>query len=118
MAYDPNNVFARILRGELPLTKVYESEHALAFQNIHPEAPVHVLVIPKGNYTSFDDFSANASETEIVDFTRAIGKVGEMAGVKESGYRLISNHGPDSMGEVPHYHVHILGGKPLGTKLA
>jgi diadenosine tetraphosphate (Ap4A) HIT family hydrolase len=114
MAYDPNNIFARILRGEIPCKKVHEDEHVLAFHDIHPQAPTHILVIPKGAYVSFADFSAKASDAEIVAFTRAVGAIAKAAGVEESGYRLLANHGPDSHQEVPHLHVHILGGRPLG----
>ncbi len=117
MTYDPNNIFARILRGEIPAKKLYEDEFALAFPDINPQAPTHVLIIPKGAYISFADFSAKASDAEITGFIRAIGKVAEMAGVTESGYRLLSNAGPHSHQEVPHLHVHIVGGKPLGPLL-
>ncbi len=96
MPYDPSNIFARILRGEIPCKKVYEDEHTLAFHDIHPQAPTHILVIPKGPYVSFDDFSATASEAEIVAFTRAIGRIAREAGAAETGYRLLANHGPDS----------------------
>lgn len=117
MAYDSNNIFARILRGEIPCKKVYESEHALAFHDIYPQAPVHVLVIPKGAYTAHDDFAARASDTEIADFERTVGKVAAMLEVK-GGYRLISNCGVNAGQEVPHYHVHLLGGRALGPMLA
>src|SRR5437016_12224261 len=92
MAYDPNNVFARILRGELPCQKVYEDEHVLAFRDIHPQAPVHIVVIPKGEYLSVDDFAAKASEAEQAAFTRAIGRIAQQEGVTETGYRILSNH--------------------------
>jgi len=118
MRYDPNNIFAKILRGEIPCTKVYEDQYALAFHDIRPAAPTHVLVIPKGPYTSFADFSEQATETEIVGFIRAVGLIARHAGVEDSGYRLLANHGPDSHQEVPHFHVHILGGRPLGPLLA
>jgi diadenosine tetraphosphate (Ap4A) HIT family hydrolase len=114
MAYDDGNIFARILRGEIPATKVYEDEHVLAILDIHPQAPTHILVMPKGKYVSFDDFAAKASDAEIVALTRATGKIAEAAGVAETGYRLILNHGPHSHQEVPHLHIHILGGRPLG----
>jgi histidine triad (HIT) family protein len=114
MSYDPNNIFARILRGEIPCKKVYEDEHVLAFEDIKPAAPTHVLVVPKGAYVSFDDFSALASEAEIAGFTRAVGKIARDLGVAQTGYRLLANHGSDSHQEVPHYHVHILGGRKLG----
>lgn len=115
--YDDNNIFARILRGEIPSRKVYEDEHALAFHDINPQAPHHVLVIPKGRYVSWDDFSATASDTEIAGFIRAVGKVAREAGMVEPGYRLLANVGPDSHQEVPHLHVHIFAGRPLGPML-
>ena len=114
MAYDSNNIFARILRGEIPCNKVYEDDHVLAFRDIHPQAKVHALIIPKGPYVSAQDFAELASSEEIVAFNRAIAKVARDLGVVESGYRLISNTGPDSHQEVPHYHVHILGGQKIG----
>jgi len=116
--YDDNNIFARILRGEIPSRKVYEDEHALAFHDINPQAPHHVLVIPKGRYVSWDDFSATASDTEIAGFIRAVGKVAREAGMVEPGYRLLANIGPDSHQEVPHLHVHIFAARPLGPMLA
>ena len=115
--YDDNNIFAKILRGEIPSRKVYEDEHALAFHDINPQAPHHVLVIPKGRYVSWDDFSATASDTEIAGFIRAVGKVAREAGMVEPGYRLLANIGPDSHQEVPHLHVHIFAGRPLGPML-
>ncbi|MDV7341159.1 histidine triad nucleotide-binding protein [Terasakiella sp. A23] len=117
MAYDSNNIFAKILRGEIPCDKVYESEHALAFKDINPQAPVHTLVIPKGAYESYDDFSQNASEAEIVDYIRAIGVVAREAGVVESGYRILSNIGDEGGQEVPHLHVHVFGGRRLGSMI-
>ncbi|MBM3502600.1 MAG: histidine triad nucleotide-binding protein [Alphaproteobacteria bacterium] len=117
MSYDPNNIFAKILRGEIPCKKVYEDTHALAFHDIRPQAPTHVLVIPKGPYVSFDDFSAKASAAEIAGFVAAVGKVARDLGVATSGYRLIANHGANSHQEVPHFHVHILGGRALGPML-
>jgi len=116
--YDENNIFARILRGEIPSKKIYEDEHALAFHYINPLAPTHVLVIPKGPYVSWDDFSAKASEAEIAGFVRAIGKVARDAGQVEKGYRLLANTGLNSGQEVPHLHVHIFAGRPLGPMLA
>ncbi|MGY6770122.1 histidine triad nucleotide-binding protein [Komagataeibacter xylinus] len=116
-AYDPQNVFARILRGELPCRKVYEDEYALAFHDIAPKAPIHVLVIPKGAYVSFADFSAGASEAEIAGFTRAVGKVARDLGLEAPGYRLVSNTGIEGGQEVPHFHVHLFGGRPLGAML-
>jgi len=116
--YDDDNIFAKILRGEIPSRKVYEDEYALAFHDINPQAPHHVLVIPKGRYVSWDDFSATASDAEIAGFVRAVGKVAREAGMVEPGYRLLVNIGPDSHQEVPHLHVHIFAGRPLGPMLA
>lgn len=116
--YDKDNVFARILGGEIPCRKVYEDEHALAFHDINPAAPVHVLVLPKGEYVSWDDFSARASAEEIAGFVRAVGHVAREAGLVEPGYRLLANVGADSGQEVPHLHVHLFGGRPLGPMLA
>ncbi len=115
--YDDNNVFAKILRGEIPCRKVYEDEWALAFHDIAPQAPVHVLVVPKGKYCSFADFSVLASAEEITGFTRAVGKIAHDLGLEAEGYRVISNMGPHSGQEVPHYHAHILAGRPLGRML-
>ena len=117
MAYDDGNVFAKILRGELPCKKVYEDEFALAFHDINPQAPHHVLVIPKGRYVSWDDFSANAPDAEIAGFVRAVGTVARAAGLVAPGYRLLANTGIDSHQEVPHLHVHVFAGKPLGPML-
>lgn len=117
MAYDRNNVFARILRGELPCQKLYEDEFALAFPDIRPEAPVHVLVIPKGEYVSIADFGASAPAGAVAGFFRAVAEVAAQLGIAESGFRLISNAGPDSHQEVPHFHVHLLGGRKLGPLL-
>jgi diadenosine tetraphosphate (Ap4A) HIT family hydrolase len=117
MAYDSNNVFAKILRGEIPCRKVYEDDHVLAFHDINPQAPTHLLVIPKGAYVSFADFSEHASDAEIVAFTRAAGQIAREAGIAESGYRILANHGPDSHQEVPHFHLHIFAGRPLGGML-
>ena len=117
MAYDTENVFAKILRGEIPCSKVHETDHALAFRDINPQAKVHVLVIPKGAYVSWDDFSANASTTEQADYVAAIGATARELGVDKTGYRLLANHGRDSHQEVPHLHVHILAGQPLGPML-
>ena len=116
--YDEGNIFARILRGELPSKTVYEDEHALAFHDIHPLAPTHVLVIPKGPYVSWDDFSARASDAEIAGLVRAVGKVARDAGLVEQGYRVLANVGLDSGQEVPHLHLHIFGGRALGPMLA
>lgn len=117
MAYDRNNVFARILRGEIPCQKVYEDEHVLAFNDIRPQAPVHVLVIPKGEYVSVDDFTAKAPAAEQVAFLKAIGTVARQLGVAENGYRILANHGVNANQEVPHFHVHIFGGRNLGRML-
>lgn len=117
MSYDRNNVFARILRGELPSKKIYEDEYALAFHDIRPQAPVHALVVPKGDYVSFDDFVAKARAAEITGFFRAVGKAAELLGVQGTGYRLLANHGAHAHPEVPHFHVHILGGRALGPLL-
>lgn len=114
MAYDSNNVFAKILRGEIPCKKVHEDEYTLAFHDIAPQAPVHVLVIPKGAYTSMDDFTALASNAEIAGLFRAVTKVAEMVGVKDDGWRMLSNIGANGGQEVPHLHVHIFGGRRLG----
>ena len=117
MAYDSTNIFARILRGEIPAKKIYEDSYALAFHDINPQAKVHALVIPKGAYVSWADFSAKASEAEIAGFVRAVGKVARELGLEDSGYRLLANHGPDSHQEVPHLHVHIFGGQRLGRMI-
>ena len=117
-SYDDQNIFAKILRGEIPNDTVLETEHSLAFRDITPQAPVHVLVIPKGPYVCYDHFAQTASDAEIVDFTRAIGKVCEMEGVADGGFRLVSNAGEAGVQEVPHLHVHILAGRPLGRMLA
>jgi diadenosine tetraphosphate (Ap4A) HIT family hydrolase len=117
-AYDENNIFARILRGEIPAKRVYEDEHALAFHDINPLSPTHILVIPKGAYVSWDDFSGNATEAEIAGFVRAVGKVAREAGLVANGYRLLANTGPESGQEVPHLHVHIFAGRPLGPMLS
>ena len=116
--YDDSNIFARILRGEIPSKRVFEDEHVLAFHDINPLAPTHILVIPKGPYVSWDDFSAKASEAEIAAFVRAVGRIAREAGLVEDGYRLLANVGGDSGQEVPHLHVHIFGGRPLGPMLA
>ena len=115
--YDDSNIFARILRGEIPCKKVREDEWSLAFHDINPQAPVHVLVIPKGRYCSFADFSANAGADEIAGFMRAVGKVAKELGLEAEGYRLLANMGPHSGQEVPHLHVHLFAGRPLGPML-
>jgi len=117
-AYDDSNIFARILRGEIPSKTVYEDEHAIALHDINPLAPTHILVIPKGPYVSWDDFSANASDGAIAGFVRAVGKVARDAGLVETGYRLLTNTGLNSGQEVPHLHVHVFAGRPLGPMLA
>ncbi len=117
MAYDESNIFAKILRGEIPCDKVYEDEHVLAFRDINPQTPTHVLVIPKGAYESFDDFSRDASAEEIAAFVRAAGQIARDAGAVETGYRILANNGPDALQEVPHFHLHIFAGKPLGRMI-
>lgn len=116
--YDDQNIFAKILRGEIPNDTVLETEHALAFRDIQPQAPTHVLVIPKGPYVCYDHFALTASDAEIVDFTRAVGQVAAEMGVQPGegggGFRLISNAGENGVQEVPHLHVHILGGRRMG----
>lgn len=116
--YDDNNIFARVLRGEIPSTKVYEDEWAFAFEDINPQAANHTLVIPKGRYVSWDDFSARASDAEIGGFVRAVGEVARAKGLVEPGYRLLANIGAHGGQEVPHLHVHIFGGEPLGPMIA
>jgi histidine triad (HIT) family protein len=118
LPYDDQNIFAKILRGEIPSKRVYEDEHALAFHDINPQAPTHILVIPKGAYVSWDDFSERASEGEIAGFVRAVGKVAREAGLPARGYRLLANTGLDSHQEVPHLHVHLFAGQKLGPMLA
>lgn len=117
-AYDDQNIFAKILRGEIPNDTVLETEHTLAFNDIQPQAPVHVLVIPKGPYVCFDHFSAEASDAELADFARAAAEVCRLTGVTPggtgNGYRTISNAGSDGVQDVPHYHMHILGGRNMG----
>jgi diadenosine tetraphosphate (Ap4A) HIT family hydrolase len=116
--YDDNNIFARILRGEIPSRKVHEDEWSLAFHDIAPQAPVHVLVIPKGRFVSWADFSARASEAQIAGFVRAVGKVARELGLEAPGYRLLANVGEHAGQEVPHLHVHLFGGRGLGPMLA
>ncbi|ABG30600.1 HIT domain-containing protein [Roseobacter denitrificans] len=120
-SYDDQNIFAKILRGEIPNTTVLETEHSLAFRDLYPQAPTHVLIIPKGPYVSYDHFASAASDAEIIDYTRTIGKVCEMEGVSLNagdGYRLISNAGAHGVQEVPHLHVHILGARHMGRMVA
>jgi diadenosine tetraphosphate (Ap4A) HIT family hydrolase len=115
--YDPDNIFAQILRGEIPNRTVYEDEYALAFRDIAPAAPVHILVIPKGAYVSWDDFSEGASAEEIAGFVRAVGHVARSQGLVAPGYRLLANVGAHGGQEVPHLHVHLFGGRGLGPML-
>lgn len=116
-AYDTNNIFARILREEIPCKKVFEDEFALAFHDINPQAPTHVLVIPKGEYVSMADFTAKAPAELIVGFMRAVGETARILELENPGYRILANAGPDSHQEVPHLHIHIFGGQPLGPML-
>jgi diadenosine tetraphosphate (Ap4A) HIT family hydrolase len=118
LPYDDQNIFAKILRGEIPSKRVYEDDFAIAFHDINPQAPTHLLVIPKGAYVSWDDFSARAPDTEIAGFIRAVGAVARSAGLVEPGYRLLANIGQDGHQEVPHLHVHVFAGRPLGPMLA
>jgi diadenosine tetraphosphate (Ap4A) HIT family hydrolase len=115
--YDDGNIFARILRGEIPSKRVYEDEWAVAFDDINPQAPVHVLVIPRGPWRSWADFSAGAGDAEIAGFVRAVGAVARQLGLEEPGYRLLANAGVDAHQEVPHLHVHLFGGRKLGPML-
>ena len=116
-SYDDSNIFARILRGEIPCDKVFENDHVLAFRDINPQTPTHVLVIPKGAYVSFDDFSERASPEEVTAFVRATGQIARELGVVENGYRVLSNHGRDAHQEVPHFHLHLFAGKDLGRMI-
>ena len=122
MSYDKNNIFAKILRKEIPCDKIYENDHVLAFKDINPQAKIHVLVIPKGAYVNMDDFSQNAKNDEIVALTRALGEVTKIVGLSSysegKGYRYIGNNGPDGGQEVPHLHFHIIGGEPLGRMVS
>jgi histidine triad (HIT) family protein len=118
LPYDDSNIFARILRGEIPSRKVYEDAHALAFHDINPQAPVHILVIPKGRYVSWDDFSEHATDVEIAGFVRAVGTIARDEELVAPGYRLLVNVGANSGQEVPHLHVHLFGGRGLGPMLA
>ncbi|AEA80886.1 bis(5'-nucleosyl)-tetraphosphatase (asymmetrical) [Candidatus Pelagibacter sp. IMCC9063] len=122
MSYDRNNIFAKILRKEIPCDKIYENDHVLAFKDINPQAKIHVLVIPKGAYVNMDDFSQNAKNDEIVALTRALGEVTKIVGLSSysegKGYRYIGNNGPDGGQEVPHLHFHIIGGEPLGRMVS
>lgn len=118
MTYDPNNIFAKILKGDIPCNKAYEDEHVLAFHDIAPQAPVHVLVIPKGQYVDLSDFSKNARDEEIVAFQRAVAKLTADLGLNARGYRAITNAGAHGGQEVPHYHLHLLGGRALGSMIS
>ncbi|MBI1327632.1 MAG: HIT domain-containing protein [Alphaproteobacteria bacterium] len=117
MTYDTNNIFAKILRGEIPNKTVLENEYVLAFHDIHPQAPVHILVIPKGAYTDIGDFGAHASEKEIAEFYRAVSQIAKDAGLTAEGYRVVANTGVNGGQDVPHFHVHIIGGEKLGSSL-
>ena len=117
MAYDRSSVFARILRGEIPCKKVFEDSHVLAFNDINPQTPTHILVIPKGEYVSSDDFFEKASDAEIAAFMRAVGRIAREHGLAAPGYRILANHGRDAHQEVPHFHVHIFGGRDLGRMI-
>lgn len=116
--YDTDNIFAKILRGDVPCDKVFENDHVLAFKDIQPQAPVHILVIPKGEYVSIDDFGARGSPEEITAFYRAINHIAQDYNLKDDGFRVIANTGINGGQEVPHFHAHILGGKALGPMLA
>ena len=117
MAYDESNIFARILRGEIPCDTVFEDDHVLAFHDVNPQAPVHILVIPKGAYVSWDDFTSRASDAEIAALARAVGSIAAERGVAEAGYRILVNNGAHANQEVPHLHLHIFAGQPLGRMI-
>jgi len=117
MSYDINNVFAKILRGEIPCQKIYEDDFAFAFPDIHPQAPLHILIIPKGPYCNYHDFVTHAADDAITGFQKAIANIIHLTKAEEGGYRLISNSGINAHQEVPHYHVHLLGGRHLGPLL-
>ncbi len=117
MSYDDTNIFAKIIRGEIPCDKVYEDDYVLAFRDINPQTPTHILVVPKGAYVSFADFSQKASAEEIAAFVRATGRVASEAGLDAPGYRILANHGADAHQEVPHFHLHLFGGKDLGRMI-
>ena len=116
--YEQNNIFAKILAGDIPCQKVAENDQALAFYDVNPQAPIHILVIPKGSYVSFADFSAQATPEEVLGFVRLVGEVAKTQGLEDTGYRLLTNHGQDAHQEVPHFHVHICGGRSLGPLLS
>ncbi|MGJ3261574.1 MAG: histidine triad nucleotide-binding protein [Rhodospirillales bacterium] len=117
MTYNPDNIFAKIIRGEIPCDKVYEDDHTLAFNDINPQAPVHVLVIPKGAYVNMDDFHEKASDAEIAALMRTVGQVAKLNGLTETGYRVLSNTGEDAHQEVPHLHLHVVGKRDLGRMI-
>ena len=117
MAYDESNIFARILRGEIPCDKVFEDDHVLAFHDVNPQAPVHILVIPKGAYVSWEDFTSRASDAEIAALARAVGRIAAERGVAEAGYRILVNNGAHANQEVAHLHIHIFAGQPLGRMI-
>jgi diadenosine tetraphosphate (Ap4A) HIT family hydrolase len=117
MAYDSGNIFAKILRGEIPCSKVYEDDYALAFHDINPQAKIHVLVIPKGEYVSMDDFTGLAPDELITGYMRAVGKVARDLGLVETGYRALTNIGHDGGQEVPHLHIHLFGGQRMGSMI-
>lgn len=117
MSYDDQNIFAKIIRGEIPCDKVFEDDHVLAFRDINPQTPTHILVVPKGAYVSFADFSQSAPPEEIAAFVRAAGKIATEAGLDQPGYRILANHGADAHQEVQHFHLHIFGGKNLGRMI-
>ena len=112
--YDPKNIFAQILDKTIPCQKIFENETVLAFHDITPQAPVHALIVPKSAHVSFDDFIENAQPEEITAFFKSVHKVAEMLNIREQGYRMIANHGHHGSQEVPHFHVHLLSGEPLG----
>ena len=118
MTYNPDNIFAKIIRGDIPCNKVYEDDHVLAFHDVAPQAPVHILVIPKGAYLSLDDFNARASEEEIIAFHRGVAAIVKQEGLTQNGFRAIANTGAHGGQEVPHFHLHLLGGAALGAMLA
>lgn len=118
LPYDDQNIFAKILRGEIPSTRVYEDDWAIAFEDINPQAAVHTLIVPRASYVSWDDFSARGSDAEIAGFVRAVGEVARRKGLVEPGYRLLANVGRHGGQEVPHLHVHLFGGEPLGRMIA
>ncbi len=117
MAYDPNNIFAKILGGEIPCDKVYEDDHVLAFRDINPQTPTHVLIIPKGAYVSCDDYSQGAPEAEVVALVRAAGRIARDLGLAAPGYRILANTGADGRQEVPHFHLHLFGGQDCGRMI-